>query len=616
MDAVSVALRLVEGIAERAARAVANAKECKLLASLAEQTKPLLQTLEQYLVDDAPLLATLDLVFDALDEADRVIESCCKSTHLTAIVCASTNSQMLKQAAQKLEYALQQVPLARLPVKEEVHECVTALKEDTHSAKFESVTSSTHETQMLKEEMEKAFNKNLKGTEEMKSIIIDMMAQHSRSVDARLQDLDVLKDYLREARKDKDRRQEFELQQIIDVISESIDQKDAAAASAVAEAKLDQLRCPISMEVMKDPVVLKDSGVTYERASIEKWLGRGHIEDPITKTEIRYGELIPNRLVQSMVCSAFMIEESADRQTEKEEVPFLEAGLYEGYGQHKLADGTVESAYLLICLDPDGNVQGCVITEAKDSDTEQPSLILEGKWDVSKPILFFADIHRKYKGAVSAAASTQKAFRFVGETTSGSVSSHSFKYLQLMPHPPQYRFLIRSGLLEMEGIVVGANGLEYRSKALLSLKKDSGLRGWLSIEESPGSNRVGNVLSGDWKLNGDMHLSLYFPRSADEPLDSPSAPSTFLARYKFDGNLRVRDSAGHRQNTTYEGTWRLAGLGDDDTSDTAYPKMINGLESFGRYKYDCFRAPSRRLSHSLQSRIRPLRLPNEAGNYT
>ena len=620
MDPLSVALRVVDGIADHAARAVANTEDCKLLAALAQQTKPFLHTLEQHPVDDPSLQTALDLVFDALNKADRVVETCCKSTYLTAVFCAGRNSEMLKHAAQKLEHALQQVPLASLAVTGEMHECVIALTDELRRAKFDRAAASTHQTRMLKEEMEKGFNKNLKGTEEMKAIIVDMIKEHSMSVDARLQDLDVLKDYIHQARRDKDRQQEFELQQIIDVISESIAHNKAALPSSdLADAVLDQLRCPISMDFMKDPVMLKDSGMTYDRDSIVKWLERGHREDPINRTEIRSGELIPNRLVKSMVCSVFGIEGAAEQQTEKEEDPSLEPGLYEGYGQHKYEDGSMESAYLLICLDPDGNVQGYAIAGAKGRNIEHQFLIVEGKWEAFSPNLFFADTRVKYEGTVSAAAAfTQRAFRFVGQTTpvQDSFSAYGFEYPHLTPPPLQYHFLLRPGLLEMEGIVAGANGKEYQSRMLLSLKKDSGLRGWLSIEESPESIRVAHVLSGRWKMNGAMHLSLYFPKSATEHFDSPS-PSNFLAKYRFDGRIVARDSADNRQGTTtYQGTWRIAGLGEDTALDTTSLTLIEGLETFGSFNYHCFRTPSRRISIPLEYSIRPLRLPSEPGEHT
>ena len=610
MDLVNMSLKLVEAIVEHAARAVANTEDCKLLASLTKQTKPFLQTLEQNPVEDLTLQTALNLVFDALKEADQVIETCCRSTRLTRMLCAPINSQMLERAAQKLEHALQQVPFDRLQVASEIHEGLLSLREDLRRAKFDSAAASSHQARMLKEEMEKAFDQYLKGTEKMKSIVVETMTKHSKSINDRLQDVDVLKDYVRQAQKDKDERQEFALQQIINVISESIQQNEAASSAEVADVVHDQLRCPISAGVVKDP------GMTYEGDSISKRPEKGKTEDSVTTKEIKSGEPIPNRLVKTMMGPAFGIEGAADRQTEKKESLSLEAGLYEGHGQHKRPDGTVESAYLLLCLDPDGNVQGYVITEAEDSDAEQQSLIVQGKWETSSPSMSFTSVHVKYEGTIFVASSPKKAFRFVGTATSGSSPAHRFEYPHLAPPPLQHHFLLRSGLLEMKGIIIGANGEEYQSKMLLSLKKGSSLRGWLTIEDSSGSIRTGNVLSGGWELNGVMHLFLYFPRTASEPLDSASSPSKYLARYKLSGHLSVGDHAGHRQCTTYEGTWKITGPEGDTASDTTYPTLIGGLETSGKYCYHCSRTPSGRLSAPLRNRMTPLLLPNERGKHT
>ena len=101
MDVViNLALKVAEGIVDHAALAVTNAEECKLLASLAGQTMPFLQTLKQLHVNDPSLLASLDLILDALNAADRVIEDCCKSTVLKGMVFAS-RSERLKHVAQK-----------------------------------------------------------------------------------------------------------------------------------------------------------------------------------------------------------------------------------------------------------------------------------------------------------------------------------------------------------------------------------------------------------------------------------------------------------------------------------------------------------------------------------
>lgn len=42
------------------------------------------------------------------------------------------------------------------------------------------------------------------------------------------------------------------------------------------------LCCPITRQLMADPVMLVDSSQTYERAAIQEWLDRGNLKDPVT----------------------------------------------------------------------------------------------------------------------------------------------------------------------------------------------------------------------------------------------------------------------------------------------------------------------------------------------
>ena len=51
--------------------------------------------------------------------------------------------------------------------------------------------------------------------------------------------------------------------------------------------------CPISMELMLDPVMLA-TGHTYERMCIERWLQQGNRTCPVTGMRLRHLELTPN----------------------------------------------------------------------------------------------------------------------------------------------------------------------------------------------------------------------------------------------------------------------------------------------------------------------------------
>lgn len=59
-------------------------------------------------------------------------------------------------------------------------------------------------------------------------------------------------------------------------------------------------RCPISLELMKDPVTLL-TGMTYDRDSIEKWIDTGNVRCPVTNQILTNFEQIPNHTLRKMI---------------------------------------------------------------------------------------------------------------------------------------------------------------------------------------------------------------------------------------------------------------------------------------------------------------------------
>ncbi|CAH8345622.1 unnamed protein product [Eruca vesicaria subsp. sativa] len=60
-------------------------------------------------------------------------------------------------------------------------------------------------------------------------------------------------------------------------------------------------RCPISLEIMSDPVIIQ-SGHTFDRASIQKWIDSGNRTCPITKLPLSENpSLIPNHALRSLI---------------------------------------------------------------------------------------------------------------------------------------------------------------------------------------------------------------------------------------------------------------------------------------------------------------------------
>ncbi|GMI96716.1 plant U-box 23 [Hibiscus trionum] len=69
--------------------------------------------------------------------------------------------------------------------------------------------------------------------------------------------------------------------------------------------------CPISLEIMKDPVTVP-TGITYDRESIEEWLfsGKKNATCPVTKQVISDCELTPNHTLRRLIQSWCMLNAS------------------------------------------------------------------------------------------------------------------------------------------------------------------------------------------------------------------------------------------------------------------------------------------------------------------
>lgn len=59
-------------------------------------------------------------------------------------------------------------------------------------------------------------------------------------------------------------------------------------------------RCPISLDLMKDPVTLS-TGITYDRESIEKWLEEGNQTCPVTNQVLSSFDQIPNHSLRKLI---------------------------------------------------------------------------------------------------------------------------------------------------------------------------------------------------------------------------------------------------------------------------------------------------------------------------
>lgn len=63
---------------------------------------------------------------------------------------------------------------------------------------------------------------------------------------------------------------------------------------------LEEFYCPITHEIMLNPVVAAD-GYSYEHLAVKEWFGNGNNTSPMTNEVLPHQILIPNRVLLSLI---------------------------------------------------------------------------------------------------------------------------------------------------------------------------------------------------------------------------------------------------------------------------------------------------------------------------
>ncbi|XP_058088046.1 U-box domain-containing protein 11-like [Magnolia sinica] len=103
---------------------------------------------------------------------------------------------------------------------------------------------------------------------------------------------------------DKINEDSIKIESLANKISEEIKKPDSLAIP-------DDFRCPISLELMRDPVIVA-TGQTYERSFIQQWIDCGNRTCPKTQQKLPNLTLTPNYVLRSVIahwCETHKIEQ-------------------------------------------------------------------------------------------------------------------------------------------------------------------------------------------------------------------------------------------------------------------------------------------------------------------
>ena len=62
----------------------------------------------------------------------------------------------------------------------------------------------------------------------------------------------------------------------------------------------DTFRCPITKEILVEPYIMVDTGITYERSAIKKWL-HDHNTCPLTNIQLNSKDIIKNKILETLI---------------------------------------------------------------------------------------------------------------------------------------------------------------------------------------------------------------------------------------------------------------------------------------------------------------------------
>nr|CAD1817628.1 unnamed protein product [Ananas comosus var. bracteatus] len=326
-SSAAAAAEAVVGRAAAAAEDVAAFSEYrspyrKQLFGLSRRVRLLAPMLDE-LVDrlrpiPAAAAGTLEPLAEALDAARELMGFCGEGSKIFLVLEKDTVMKRFQEVSSQLEQALGQISFDDLDISDEVREQVELVHAQLKRAKERTDMSDSE----LHTELLSLYNRTKEVnidpsilerlSEKLHLTTIADLKQESLSLHEMViasgggdpgEQIEKMSMLLKKI-KDFVQTQDPEMGSVANPKSLLLDRKQKTAVIP------DDFRCPISLDLMKDPVIVA-TGQTYERACIEKWLASGHNTCPTTQQKLVHTSLTPNYVLRSLIaqwCEANGIE--------------------------------------------------------------------------------------------------------------------------------------------------------------------------------------------------------------------------------------------------------------------------------------------------------------------
>ncbi|XP_010412596.1 PREDICTED: U-box domain-containing protein 13-like [Camelina sativa] len=297
----------------------------KLCYNLARRLKLLVPMFEEIRESNEPIsevtLANLVGLKEAMSSAKDYLKFCSEGSKIYLVMEREQVTRKLLEVSVKLEQSLSQIQYEDLDISDEVREQVELVLSQFRRAKgrvdvsddelyedLQLLCNKSSDVDSYQPALERVAKKlhlmEIPDLAQESVALHEMVASSGGDVGANIEEMAMILKMIKDFVQTEDDNGE---EQKVNFRSNG---QTSTAASQKIPVIPDDFRCPISLEMMRDPVIVS-SGQTYERTCIEKWIEGGHSTCPKTQQALTSTTLTPNYVLRSLIaqwCEANDIE--------------------------------------------------------------------------------------------------------------------------------------------------------------------------------------------------------------------------------------------------------------------------------------------------------------------
>ncbi|KAF5195784.1 Ring-type e3 ubiquitin transferase [Thalictrum thalictroides] len=270
-------------------------RRVKLLSPLFEELKD-----SEGVVGEEQLPALVSMVV-ALDSAKEILQSVNQGSKLYQALQEEDIAKKFQEVTEQIDKALTEISYRKLHISEEVQEQTELVHTQFRRAKerMDSPDSQLHmDLAMVLKDKESNITVLKRISEKLQLQTIndikkESLALHELAISNEGDIGDCLEDMSSLLKKLKNSA-------LSDRLYADTSEREDSFMNHRSPVIPDDFRCPISLELMKDPVIVS-TGQTYERSCIRKWLDAGHKTCPKTQQTLLHTALTPNYVLKSLI---------------------------------------------------------------------------------------------------------------------------------------------------------------------------------------------------------------------------------------------------------------------------------------------------------------------------